>query len=72
MNTLGDPLYNQILQNCLQCKFLLFSLMKLINYIFDQIYVIDSSDRRRFDETAEELSELLNEDKLERGFLTSQ
>ncbi|XP_057369168.1 ADP-ribosylation factor-like protein 3 [Daphnia carinata] len=29
------------------------------------IYVIDSSDRRRFDETAEELSELLNEDKLE-------
>ena len=32
-----------------------------------QIYVIDSSDRKRFDETAEELSELLNEDKLDGG-----
>ena len=32
-----------------------------------QIYVIDSSDRKRFDETAEELSELLNEEKLDGG-----
>lgn len=32
-----------------------------------QIYVIDSCDRKRFDETAEELSELLNEDKLDGG-----
>ena len=29
-----------------------------------QIYVIDSGDRKRFDETAEELSELLQEEKL--------
>lgn len=29
--------------------------------------MIDSSDRKRFDETAEELSELLNEDKLDGG-----
>jgi broad specificity phosphatase PhoE len=29
--------------------------------------VIDSSDRKRFDETAEELSELLNEEKLDGG-----
>uniref|UniRef100_A0A673JIM0 ADP-ribosylation factor-like protein 3 n=1 Tax=Sinocyclocheilus rhinocerous TaxID=307959 RepID=A0A673JIM0_9TELE len=29
-----------------------------------QIYVIDSSDRKRFDETAQELAELLDEEKL--------
>lgn len=40
----------------------------LFNYVvFIQIYVIDSSDRKRFDETAEELSELLNEEKLDGG-----
>ena len=39
----------------------------LIHFFIIQIYVIDSSDRKRFDETAEELSELLNEDKLDGG-----
>ena len=31
---------------------------------FVQIYVIDSSDKKRFDETGEELLELLEEEKL--------
>lgn len=48
---------------------LLFSL--LIGNII-QIYVIDSSDRKRFDETAEELSELLNEDKLDGGMFKTE
>lgn len=33
-------------------------------YIFSQIYVVDSADRKRVDETGFELNELLNDDKL--------
>ena len=35
-----------------------------LHHVPFQIYVIDSSDKKRFDETGEELLELLEEEKL--------
>ena len=56
-----------IIQDCQPLYYTRLSssvLYKALIFFSFQIYVIDSADKKRFEETGEELSELLEEDKL--------